>query len=48
MDCLIKFNREINNCKKYHKLINYIHKMTKIMLKDLMVNNLVVNYYLIL
>ena len=29
MDCLIKFNREIGNCKKCPKLINYIYETDK-------------------
>ena len=29
MDCLIKSNRPIINCKKYSRLINYIHKDTE-------------------
>ena len=29
MDCLIKFNREINNRKKCSKLINYNHESGK-------------------
>lgn len=29
MDCLIKSNRQIINCKKYSRLINYIHEDTE-------------------